>query len=74
MFPLLALSFAFWLVVMTPRFLTCHNSGPRNCPQYDIGSDTAKTIPCEVTSVRVWWFHCAPSLLQCSFSIMMVRI
>ncbi|XP_023217380.1 uncharacterized protein LOC111619796 [Centruroides sculpturatus] len=26
MFPLLALSFAFWLVVMAPRFNTCHNS------------------------------------------------
>ncbi|GIY24178.1 hypothetical protein CDAR_300661 [Caerostris darwini] len=25
MFPLLTLSSAFWLVVITPRFITCHN-------------------------------------------------
>lgn len=26
MFPLLALSFSFWLVVMAPRFITCHSA------------------------------------------------
>ncbi|GIY53532.1 hypothetical protein CDAR_57971 [Caerostris darwini] len=49
MLPLLVLSFAFWLVMMAPRLITCHNSVQEIFGQHDIGADAARTIPCEVT-------------------------